>query len=322
MQQFTVSFQVLLWVLPSILAALGIGAYLGQGLALRSENNRIRCERENIFLAMQKFLASAEELTNEVDSHNSELESVGRSVGDIDTSGGLEEMQIELLTQIANVMESNRRLEDDLVCTRYQLEEQAQELDRTRLEARMDNLSGVSNRKAFDERLQYMVSDFKRKGNPFALLFADVDHFKWINDTHGHQSGDRVVALLGKTLAECLRGNDHVSRYGGDEFAILLAMVSVHDAEQVAIRIRDKVQQTNFDVGAGGGCVAVALSMGLHVSQEGDTAEAIIHRADQALYKSKTNGRNQLNVWDADEYTSDDPVEPHPPVEETVGEPV
>ncbi len=273
---------------------------MGYSFALRKHGKQIAQERETTLQSLLKIVQSAEALTTEVDTHNCELKSVERSVYDLSAQGGYETIKAALLQQITLVLDSNRSLEHDLVCTRYQLEEVATELDRTRLEARVDELSGVGNRKAFDESLQFMFSRFKRHNASFAMLLIDVDHFKWINDTHGHPAGDAVVTRLGATLREALRGGDHVARYGGDEFALLLGGVEEEVALAVAQRIRRKVETTNFDVGVDDARVAVTLSMGLAVCGFHDTPESLMKKADAALYRSKQAGRNRLTVYRSD----------------------
>ena len=291
------SVEVLVWVIPCVLFSIAVGFVIGRGYALRRLTKRIRRERDETLAALVKLAESTDKLTSDVGEHNTELASVGQSVCDLGTGEEYKTVQKALLGHIATVIEANRRLEDDLVVTRYKLEEQAQELDRTRREALIDDLSGVSNRKAFDETLQFMVSKSKRRHVPFTLLLLDVDHFKRINDTHGHQSGDRVVTLLGQTLKEQVRPSDFVGRFGGDEFAVLIGGLREAEAAKVASRIRKAVEQKNFDVGIGGARVAVTLSMGMSGVRDDDTPEAIFQRADKALYKSKQCGRNQLNVW-------------------------
>jgi diguanylate cyclase len=275
-----------------------VGAYVGYSFALRKHGELIRSERQKTLEALQNVLASADHLTTEVDSHSSELETVGRTVGVLSTTGEYEHVKRTLLQQISYAIESNRRLKDDLVCTRFRLEEQAQELDRTRMEARLDILSGVGNRKAFDENLTFMLSRSKRYGNPFALLLIDVDHFKWINDTHGHPSGDEVVTRLGGTLKAAIRPGDHVARYGGDEFGVLLAGVDLATGAMIAQRMRERVARTNFDVGLNDARIAVTLSMGLAEWEPDDSEVTLVNKADSALYRSKQAGRNRLSVYD------------------------
>jgi diguanylate cyclase len=240
------------------------------------------------------LVQSTEKLTTDVDTHNSELKHVGRTVEDLKLTGELEEIQHVLLDQIFTVIESNHRLEDDLICARYRLEEQARELDRTRAEARCDTVSGLSNRKALDESLHYLLLEHKRHGQPFALALADVDRFKWINDTHGHTAGDRVIRQVGDLLKQCVRTGDHVARFGGDEFAVLLPQTEAGIAAKIADRIRRVIERHNFDVGIVDERVAVTFSMGLATARSGDTADSLIERADRSLYRSKHSGRNQL----------------------------
>jgi diguanylate cyclase len=296
------SVYILIWMVPSILVSILIGAYIGYGFALRRHGDQIRDERRKTLEALHEVVQSAQALETEVDTHNTELASVERTVGDIATSGDYEHVKDTLLQQISHAIESNRRLNQDLVCTRYRLEEQAQELDRTRVEARVDSLSGVGNRKAFDETLEYMCAKFKRHGQSFALLLIDVDHFKWINDTHGHQSGDVVVSRLGDAFKSAIRPGDHIARYGGDEFAVLLEGVNLETGAIVAQRIRDKVERCNFGTGADDARIAVTLSMGLAIVEGGDSAESLLSKADQALYRSKESGRNRLSLFEADSY--------------------
>ncbi len=128
----TESVFILIWLLPCVLVCIIVGAYVGYGFALRRHGEQIHEERQKTLEALQSVVRSAEELTSEVDSHSNELASVGRTVDDLAMSGEYEVVKQTLLQQIALALESNRRMEHDLVCTRYRLEEQAQELDRTR----------------------------------------------------------------------------------------------------------------------------------------------------------------------------------------------
>jgi len=291
------------WVLPSVLISMAVGFYVGRGSnqgQQRTELEAAQKERASALKALVTLLKSAEQMTSNVDSHNSEIKEVERTVGDLKLTGELKVVQGELLTQITAVLDANQRLEDDLVCTRYRMEEQAQELDRTRLEARTDSLSGVGNRKAFDETLQFLLADFKRNGAPFVLVLADIDHFKWINDTHGHAAGDRVVNYVGTFLKECLRAGDHLARYGGDEFALLFSGIGVDQASEISNLIRLAVEGRNFNVGITSERIAVTFSMGLSKVEEGDTPDSVFERADRALYQSKEAGRNQLHCWQED----------------------
>ncbi len=284
------------WVLPSVLMGVYIGYSLGKQLAQARTAEANSAERDSVLGTLVKMLESTERLAGDVGSHSTDLAEVGREVGGLQLTGELEHVQTSLVSKISAVIQSNKRLEDDLVCSRYQLETQAQELDRTRHDARIDALSGVANRKAFDETLQYLLSTFHREQTPFALLILDVDHFKWINDTHGHAAGDLVVRNLADFIKSLVRPNDFVARFGGDEFVVLFAQIDREIAATAADRIRQAIARHPFDVGTSNERVAVTCSVGLATIAEGDTAEAIFARADEALYRSKRGGRNQLQI--------------------------
>jgi diguanylate cyclase len=291
----------LIWILPSVVVGVAVGAYLGRGLRTVKEQKLAEKQQERILKALLALLRSTEKLTTDVDSHNHDLQDVGRTVSDLVVGDNLDAVQGELLSQIAIVLESNRQLKDDLVCTQYRLEQQAEELDRTRKEARTDVLSGIANRKAFEDRLSFMLSRFNREKQPFVLALADVDKFKWVNDTHGHQAGDLVVEHIGRILSECVRSRDYVARFGGDEFALILSDIDELTAWKIADRIRIILERHNYDCGADSEAVAVTFSVGLSGVREGDTRESIIARADQALYDAKDRGRNQTRLFDESE---------------------
>ncbi len=275
-------------VLPSMLLIFSIGYYLG--------SYRVKHERAIVLQSLSTILQCAGELSRDVDSHNTELEDMGRTVEDLDASSELGPVQELLMDHINNAITSNKKLEDDLVCARYTLDTQAQELDKTRKEARTDQLSQVGNRKAFNEALNYRLSKWKRQGDHFVLVMIDVDHFKWVNDTHGHQAGDSVVNGVGALLMSFLRTEDYVARYGGDEFVLLLKNDDLPSTIALCERIRSAAITQNFSAASDKERVAITFSMGLAVMQEGDTAESLIRRADEKVYEAKNAGRNCLRA--------------------------
>jgi diguanylate cyclase len=240
------------------------------------------------------LLPQVETLCNTVNSSDSQIRAVHQHVGDLKTSGELEESRLLLLREIASLLDSNQQLREDLDYAHLRLEEQAEELDRTRREARTDALSGLANRKAFDQRLRMLLGLWKREQLPFVLILADMDHLKWINDTHGHVAGDRVIQQIGKLLTERLREGDFVCRYGGDEFALLLPRTDLETGMEIAQRLRQETARANFGLGIRGAKAAVTFSCGVASPHHGDSPETLIQRADQALYVSKHSGRNRV----------------------------
>ena len=295
-------FYAALWVVSSLIVGLVTGVILrrrqGPDEAPPAAGNEE--ERQATLRTLAEVLTAVERLTSEVGVHDTEIRAVGKHVGQLQVTGELETFRRAILQHIEAVLESNQRLADELVVAHYQMEQQAAELDRTRKEARTDPLSGVGNRKAFDETLQWLLTTWKRDREPFTLILADLDRFKWVNDTHGHQAGDVVLAQMGALLKNSVRGGDIVARYGGDEFAILLPRTELHAGNQVAARIRAQVWRSSFRVGQRGEQGVISLSVGVASVQDGDTGETILARADKALYKAKEAGRNRVYCLDAD----------------------
>jgi diguanylate cyclase len=290
------TLSVLPWVLASVVVGVGIGFYLG--LTAKPQKKQAENRREAATLnVLSNVLAAAEQLNLDVGTHNTEIQAVGRHLTGMKVDDSMREVQQTLLGEITSVLEANQQLEDDLNYARLRIEEQAQELDRTRREARTDPLSGVANRKGFDEKLQMMLGAYKRQGKRCVLALADVDHFKWINDTHGHTAGDQVVTQVGQFLRDCLRGEDFVARFGGDEFALIFANVDLDAGAAVAERIRASVSKNNFGLRVGEEQAAVTFSIGLAAAWDGATAEALLERADQALYRAKESGRNKVYCY-------------------------
>jgi two-component system, cell cycle response regulator len=169
--------------------------------------------------------------------------------------------------------------------------------DNARLEelARTDPLTGLVNRRVLVERLQAEVERARRYEGAITLLMIDLDHFKRINDQHGHLVGDEVLRAVAVLLTSAVRSVDVVSRYGGEEFVVVLPETPPMGATSFAERIREKLEQHGF-VGGGGGVLGVTASIGL-ASFPGpriETVEDLLARADEALYRAKADGRNRV----------------------------
>jgi diguanylate cyclase (GGDEF)-like protein len=158
--------------------------------------------------------------------------------------------------------------------------------------ATTDGLTGLSNHRTFQERFAEMLARAERTGGKQALLLTDIDHFKKVNDTYGHPTGDVVLRGVAQVVRDCVRKIDLAARYGGEEFAIVLEGTDGNGARQLAERIRAEVQKQQFQSSKGPfGCT---LSLGIAVyPDDGRDSKTLIGNADQALYHAKHNGRNR-----------------------------
>jgi len=194
------------------------------------------------------------------------------------------------------VEEKQRRDESAYTQLTSRVETLQKKLSDMEVEATMDPLTCVGNRRRFQLSLTRMVAHAKQSNTPLSLAMVDVDHFKLINDKHGHPIGDRVLLLVAQKLAKAVRQTDIVARYGGEEFAMLLANVSARDVES-------RLKQLLMDIGASAyeydvlgkkETVSFTVSCGLADYNQDETEDDFVKRADEALYEAKRKGRNRL----------------------------
>lgn len=161
-----------------------------------------------------------------------------------------------------------------------------------------DPLTGLHNRRYLEARLTEELSRSKRYDYPLSFMMIDIDDFKHYNDRNGHQAGDRALEITAQCLRSALRKVDVASRYGGEEFSILLPQTTLHEAGVIADRIRRKINDTAFEHGKAQPLGAVTVSIGLSAfSPALDSAEAIVRAADRALYHAKSHGKNRAYAY-------------------------
>ena len=159
--------------------------------------------------------------------------------------------------------------------------------------AAIDSLTGLNNRRFFEKQLAEMLERSAHGGRSLSLMMLDIDHFKQVNDRHGHDAGDHVLKSLAQRIKGALRRCDPICRYGGEEFIVLLPDTPLATARQIAERVRSVIEATPFTLDAAGGqTIPVTISIGLAARGDDANADALLRRADRALYASKTAGRN------------------------------
>ncbi|WP_144393588.1 GGDEF domain-containing protein [Pleionea sediminis] len=160
--------------------------------------------------------------------------------------------------------------------------------------AQRDPLTGLANRYAFDHAMDTEISRSERHRHNLCMLVVDIDHFKRINDTYGHLAGDEVLRQVASLLGNAVRKEDRVFRYGGEEFVVLLSATDLPSARLTAERIRMELEATKIT--ALGIEIDVTASLGISEWQVGESGNTFFHRADQALYNAKDQGRNQVRA--------------------------
>lgn len=168
--------------------------------------------------------------------------------------------------------------------------------DELKVASRIDGLTGLFNRRYWQERFEQAYKLAKRREKPSTALMLDIDHFKKVNDTYGHQAGDNVIQSLAHLIKRCVRETDLAGRYGGEEFAVILTDSAVDNAVTVAERLRRLAEHSQVE--HEGQIIKFNISVGLaEFSPLCDSPMEWLERADQALYQAKQTGRNKYCVW-------------------------
>ncbi|MDR2142647.1 MAG: GGDEF domain-containing protein [Deltaproteobacteria bacterium] len=198
-------------------------------------------------------------------------------------------------TTLESRLDSVRRDYDTFVSQSHKL---LKELEDFKSISMRDALTGVYNRRAYDEAVNISIENFRNSRlETFSLLIFDIDHFRDVNNTYGHQAGDSILSHMGRIVSDLLRCDDFIFRYGGDEFIIMLPEAKLTDASKVAEKIRRAVAGVEFKLSRHSDkTIHVSISMGVTEIRPGDNAISVLARADTALYVSKQNGRNQVTA--------------------------
>jgi diguanylate cyclase len=200
-----------------------------------------------------------------------------------------------ILDDTRAMSDSNRAIAGTLKSRAEEIDLLRAELDKVRQEAVKDPLTGLANRRAFDERLAESLDDTLQQLKNICLMMIDIDHFKEINDKHGHQIGDKILQFIALVLKKNFKGKDLVARFGGDEFAVIVENAPRAGVMHVAETIRQQVEASHLkrtDTGEPLGTVTV--SVGYDCIRPDDTPARVLARADKALYEAKQQGRNKV----------------------------
>jgi len=232
-------------------------------------------------------------------------EALAGATGQLDKTtdtAAIKRMVDGLVSATARMQERTRGLEKRLQETTQEVDQLRNNLEKVREEAMTDSLTGVANRKRFDETMRKARREADMKGVPFSLVMCDIDHFKRFNDTWGHQTGDQIIKFVAACLSRFSKDYHVVARYGGEEFAIVLPSTDISEASAIAEKVRTTIESkrllrksTSEDLGH------ITVSLGVSQFRPGESVECLIERCDTNLYKSKESGRNRITIDDARE---------------------
>jgi diguanylate cyclase len=249
--------------------------------SVRSFNQELREQVTGI----QSSVQAAVDLSSLKESLESHLDGLLTTV--VEHQKTHEGREVLITQRLQQLTEKVAVMEQEAQGFREHLEEQRQK-------ALVDPLTGLSNRAGWNERLELEVARWQRYGGELLMAVLDIDHFKRINDSYGHQAGDKVLRIIANELSKRLRKTDFIARFGGEEFVALLPSTSVEGGEQLLNALRSSIQECPFHFRGEG--VEITLSGGFSAFVDDDDAETVFERADQALYRAKKNGRNRIEL--------------------------
>lgn len=238
---------------------------------------------------LQRLRELTQDVASDVDRHRALM---GQVREELDAAAG--QQPTAVLRAVDKLIQFNERMQQQLHTAEEKLQDQARQIVSHSAEAHTDPLTGLSNRRAFDRDLNRAYRAALDHGQPTVVMMIDVDHFKRLNDTYGHQAGDTVLRGIARVLRQHIPEEHLVARYGGEEFAAVFFDASVEEVELIAERARHAVGETRYTFD--GLELHVTASAGLAQFAAGETAASLLGRADDALYVAKEMGRDRAHV--------------------------
>lgn len=228
-------------------------------------------------------------------NYGTALETISGELDRTPTSDELSTLVSTVLVETRQMIEINQQLETRLASSSDEVARLREDLDQLKREATTDALTGLANRKLFDISLREAALEAEDRRAALSLLMIDIDHFKLFNDTHGHLLGDQVLKLVSKIISDCTKGRDTAARYGGEEFSVVVPEANIKEACVLAETIRTVVADRKLLNRRTGQVIGqVTLSVGVAQYEFGESLGAFLHRADEALYLAKRQGRNRV----------------------------
>ena len=277
---------------------LVVGILLGLRLARRRRNDQAsgsalkEGDGERVLQLLQDFGAWTSEYSGNVSEYSSQLGELSHAVA---KNAGQSQAENRVMMLLSQIMDANGSLQKRLDAAERTLEKQTRQIESYLTEARTDGLTGLSNRRAFDQKLEEMFKAFRNGGRSFVVVLFDIDKFKSINDNYGHQAGDQVLQQLARTLGTELQDALIVARFGGEEFAAILDGPLRTTAEKLNT-VRKSIAARRLD--AGGTPLEVTVSVGVSEPRADIAVGPVLRRADEALYAAKNIGRNRVYYHD------------------------
>jgi diguanylate cyclase len=252
---------------------------------------------ERIAKELNGVIATIQSAGEHASDYGAELDNAAKRLEQGLGSDSLREVIAGIASATVRMSSHNRELTSQLKKSSVEMDGMRRTLRQVRAEAMTDSLTGLANRKLFDETLRSRLREADVEHTPLCLLLCDIDHFKRFNDTWGHQTGDQIIRFVATTLQRFAPPGGLAARYGGEEFALVIPRMPLEGSRELAERIRQMIEsKTLVRKSTGEDLGRITVSSGIALARAGDTPTEIIERADACLYVSKRSGRNRVTA--------------------------
>lgn len=263
----------------------------------RFDQRKIEHMQEETRRVLQELLDTVTSVNTSTEKYGESLEQYGTKLEDKIELFELQQLIKSLLSETQHMQKSYGRLKKKLEASTKEVMALRKKLQSAQKEAETDPLTGLLNRKGFKNAMRRALNESAESHDSICLLMLDIDHFKGVNDTYGHAFGDAVLRAVASTLQKSVKGQDTVSRFGGEEFAIILPNTPRKGAQQVAENIRQTIERGKIQRSGNNEAVGnITISIGVAEFRQQESIEDLINRADTALYAAKNSGRNRVTV--------------------------
>jgi diguanylate cyclase len=284
-------------------AGRGLSREEAKELFLRFIYNCDECDlkglREELLRIVAEMVGALMDLAGKASVSSTNLEKHVNKLEQTDDVKEIISIASSIVAETRILVSDSQDLEEHLHHSSEEMTKLKDELEQARHAAYIDALTGIPNRRGFDRELTQLIKHADEQTPEFSLLLMDIDHFKAVNDKHGHLAGDKVLQALAYLLNTHTKGGDSSARFGGEEFAVLLPQTATEDAVSVAENIRLHVEKMVLRRPRTGEMLSdITASIGVASYRPGETANDFIHRCDKALYQAKKLGRNRVVLAD------------------------
>lgn len=267
---------------------------------LEERSDKVQYAKKALSQVVHALMTHIDQADGHFSSFSGELNEVATQLSGEISPDGLNRLIDRAVRATNGALERGAEMKQRFSRLAEEMQQVRSELARSQEEARLDALTGVNNRLAFQEELEALIASAGEGSHAPCLLLVDIDFFKKVNDTYGHLGGDYVLQVVAQEIRASVRGRDVVARYGGEEFAVLLRDTPRSGCQAVAENVRLHVGRALIELPPELGFeqpVMVTVSVGGACYREGESSESLVDRADRALYESKQNGRNRV-TWE------------------------